>query len=78
MTDLLQKAMGEIERLPIEQQNEFAERILAELSDDATWDALFAKTTDAQLQRMEQYVQQQIDRGEVEPLESIFDLDKNS
>lgn len=70
--------MGEIERLPIEQQNEFAERILAELSDDATWDALFAKTTDAQLQRMEQYVQQQIDRGEVEPLESIFDLDKNS
>ncbi len=69
--------MGEIERLPIEQQDAIAERILAEIADDATWDALFAKTTDAQLKRMEEFVQQQIDRGEVEPLESIFDLDKN-
>jgi hypothetical protein len=75
MTDLLQKAMGEIQKLPADEQNAIAERILAELTDDATWDALFAKTTDEQLKRMEDYVQQQIDRGDVEPLEKLFNLD---
>lgn len=75
MTDLLQKAVGEIEKLPIAEQNAIAERLLMEIADDATWEALFAKTTDEQLQRMEEYVQEQIDSGGVEPLESLFDLD---
>ena len=68
--------MGEIEKLPIDEQNAIAERILMELCDDAIWEGLFAKTTDEQLKRMEDYVQEQIDRGEVEPLESLFDLDE--
>ena len=76
MTSLLQKAMGEIEKLPIDEQNAFAERILIELADDATWEALFAQTTDDQLQRMEDYVQKQIDHGDVEPLESLFSFDE--
>jgi len=75
MTDLLQKAMGEIEKLPIDEQNAIAERILMELADDATWEALFANTTDKQLKGLEDYVQEQISQGGLEPLESVFNLD---
>ncbi len=47
MTKLLEKAVTEAERLPLEEQNRIAEWLLAELEDEAQWDAQFAESIDA-------------------------------
>jgi hypothetical protein len=46
MTKLLEKAVTETERLPLEEQNRIAEWLLAELEDEAQWDAQFAGSLD--------------------------------
>ena len=44
MTELLKRAFREASKLPPEQQNSFAEFILAELESDARWDEAFARS----------------------------------
>jgi hypothetical protein len=44
MTELLEKAIAELSRLPDEQQNTMAQWILEELEDDQRWDAAFANS----------------------------------
>ena len=44
MTELLHRAVGEIEKLPPEEQDAFAARILAELADEQAWAARFHAT----------------------------------
>lgn len=44
MTELLEKAIAELNRLPDEQQNTMAQWILEELEDDRRWDAAFANS----------------------------------
>lgn len=41
MTELLEKAIAELTRLPDDQQNTMAQLILEELEDEARWDAAF-------------------------------------
>ena len=72
MTELLQKAMGEIEKLPVAEQDAIAERILMELAADETWDVLFAKTTDKQWQKMAARVDEQVRAGRAMPLEEFL------
>ncbi len=72
MTELLQKAMGEIEKLPDAEQDAIAERLMMELAADETWDALFAKTTDEQWQKMAARVDEQVRAGKTMPLEEFL------
>lgn len=44
MTELLEKAIAELSRLPDEQQNSMAQWILEELEDERRWDAAFASS----------------------------------
>jgi len=44
MTDLMQKAIAELTKLPDDQQDNVAQWILAELADEERWDALFARS----------------------------------
>ena len=44
MTELLERAIAELNRLPDEQQNSMAQWILEELKDDRRWDAAFANS----------------------------------
>lgn len=46
MTQLLERAFQEVARLPIEQQDEIAAWLLAELEADTRWDQLFADSQD--------------------------------
>jgi hypothetical protein len=46
MTKLLEKAVTQTERLPLEEQNRIAEWLLAELEDEAQWDAQFSGSLD--------------------------------
>jgi hypothetical protein len=46
MTDLLQQAIAEIEKLPADRQNAIAIIIMEELEDDRRWDESFARSPD--------------------------------
>jgi hypothetical protein len=45
MTELLQKVVAEIEKLPPDQQDAIATRLLAELKDEQAWSTRFEATT---------------------------------
>lgn len=70
--------MDEIQKLPINEQDAIAERILMEIADDATWNALFAKTTDEQWARMAAHVDKQVRAGETMSLEEFLEQHKQN
>ncbi|MBE9170914.1 hypothetical protein IQ238_26515 [Pleurocapsales cyanobacterium LEGE 06147] len=72
MTELLRRAIAQIEKLPPDQQDAIAARFLAELQDEKKWETLFATTTDDQWDRMAAIVRQEIASGETVPLDDVF------
>lgn len=72
MTDLLREAVAEAEKLPADEQDALAARLLAEVEDEREWAARFAATTDAQWNRLADRVRAEIASGDVTPLEDIF------
>jgi hypothetical protein len=72
MTELLQRAIAEIQRLPAEEQDAIAARILADLEDERAWAAQFASTTDDQWARMVEQVRRDIAAGDTVPLDDVF------
>ena len=72
MTELLQKAIAQIQKLPPDQQDAIAARFLAELQDEQKWETRFAATTDDQWDRMAAMVRQEIAKGETVPLDQVF------
>lgn len=56
MTELLQRAIAEIQKLPADAQDAIAARILADLEDEQAWATQFAATTDDQWDRMAEQV----------------------
>lgn len=63
MTDLLQRAIAEIQKLPADTQDAIAARILADLEDEQAWAAQFAATTDQQWDRMVKEVRRDTETG---------------
>lgn len=76
MTELLQQAIAEIQKLPSDQQDAIATRFLAELQDEQKWEAQFAATTDDHWDRMAAMVRQEIAREETVPLDEVFPIQK--
>lgn len=76
MTELLQKAIAELEKLPPEQQDAIATRFLEELQDDRKWSTRFAATTDEQWDRIAEMVHREITSGETVPTNEIFPSEK--
>ena len=72
MTELLQRAIAEIQRLPAEEQDAIAARILADLEDEQTWAAQFAATTDDQWARMVEQVRRDIAADDTNALDDVF------
>ncbi|MCC5634749.1 hypothetical protein LC593_02580 [Nostoc sp. CHAB 5844] len=72
MTELLQLAIAEIEKLPAEEQNAIATRLLAELKDEQSWKIRFQATTDNQWDSLAEMVRQEIADGEITPLDEVF------
>lgn len=60
MTELLRQVFAEIEKLPAEQQDAIATRLLAELKDEQAWEKRFKATTDKQWNKLAQMVRQEI------------------
>jgi hypothetical protein len=72
MTELLQRAFVELEKLSDEEQDAIATRLLAELEDERMWKSRFAATTDEQWDRLAAMVRQEIADGETTPLDEVF------
>jgi len=75
VTDLLEQAIAEIQKLPPDVQDAVAARILEELADEREWEAQFAATTGGQWDRMADAVRRDIRAGNFEPLEDVFPPD---
>lgn len=72
MTELLQQVISEIEKLPAEEQNAIATRLLAEIKNEQGWKIRFAATTDNQWDSIAEMVRQEIASGEITPLDEVF------
>ncbi len=76
MTELLQQAIAQIQKLPPDQQDAIASRFLAELQDEQKWEARFVATTDDQWDQMAAMVRQEIASGETVPSDTVFPSQK--
>jgi len=72
MTELLELAINEIGKLPAEDQDAIASRILAELADEQEWAARFNATTDEQWHKLAEQARQEIAAGDTYPLDEVF------
>ena len=76
MTTLLQRAIAEAEKLPVEDQDAIASRLLAEVEDEREWAARFAATTDEQWDRILAEVRHDIATRGTHTLDEIFPPDE--
>jgi hypothetical protein len=72
MTELLQRAIAEIQKLPADTQDAIAARILADLEDEQAWAAQFAATTDDQWDRLAEQVRRDFRTGDTAALDDVF------
>ena len=72
MTELLQRLIAELEKLPEDEQDAIATRLLAELEDERAWKFRFESTTNEQWDRLAQMVRQEILAGDTTPLDEVF------
>jgi hypothetical protein len=76
MTDLLQRAIAEAEKLPVEDQDAIAARFLAEVEDERKWADRFAATTEDQWDRIVADVRRDVAIGGTRPLDGVFPPDE--
>jgi hypothetical protein len=77
MTTLLQRAVAEVEKLPAQDQDAIAARLLAEVDDERQWDKRFASTTDDQWDRLAAEVRRDVAEGGTLPLDDVFPPDES-
>lgn len=75
MTDLLQQAISEIQKLPPDKQDAIAARILFELKDEQLWKERFDATTDEQWDRLAQAARTGIATSETIAFDDVFPVD---
>ncbi len=67
MTQLLEKALTEVYKLPLEKQDAIAAVILEELEDDQRWEAAFTTSQD-KLAKLAQKVRADIKAGRIKKM----------
>lgn len=72
MTELLQRVIAQLEKLPEEEQDAIATRLLAELEDERAWKVRFESTTNEQWDKLAKMVRQEIAAGDITPLDQVF------
>jgi hypothetical protein len=72
MTELLQRAFLEIQKLPEQEQDEIAKQLLAELEDEKAWQERFNTTTDTQWAAIAALARQDIASEQPLSLDEIF------
>jgi hypothetical protein len=78
MTSLLRQAFSEAEKLPAEDQDAIASRLLEEVEDERRWAAGLAATTDDQWDKMVAEVRRDVATNGTRPLDEVFPPDEPS
>ncbi len=76
MTTRLEQAFAEAAKLPDDDQDAIASRLLAEVEDERKWAAHFAATTDDQWDRIVAEVRRDVATGGTRPLDEVFPPDE--
>jgi hypothetical protein len=76
MTELLQRAMEAIEKLPDDVQDAIAARLLAEAADEQAWDEQFGATTDEQWERLISEAHHSFAVEGTTPFDQVFPLSR--
>ncbi|MCE2432556.1 MAG: hypothetical protein J4F29_06450 [Candidatus Latescibacteria bacterium] len=76
MADLLEQVVAEIQKLPQDQRDAIAVRILTDLKDDQAWTERFEATTDEQWDRLVESARKEIAAGDTVPLDDVFSVDQ--
>lgn len=74
MTKLLRQAIEEIEKLPADEQDALAARILTDLKDEQGWTERFEATTNKQWEQLAQSARREIMAGDSASLDDVFPL----
>ena len=77
MTDLLQQVVSEIQKLPADQRDAIAARILTDLKDEQAWTERFEATTDEQWDRLAEATRKEIAVGDTAPINDVFSADQS-
>ncbi|MYC70489.1 MAG: hypothetical protein F4X17_08605 [Gemmatimonadetes bacterium] len=77
MADLLQQVFSEIQKLPADQRDAIAARILTDLKDEQAWTKRFEATTDEQWDRLAESARREIAGGATVPLDDVFVVDSS-
>ena len=77
MADLLEQVVSEIRKLPADQQDAIAARILNDLKDEQVWTERFEATTDEQWDRLAEAARKEIAAGDTVPLDDVFSVDQS-
>jgi hypothetical protein len=77
MTHLLRRAVAEIERLPDDEQDAVAERILSDLADERAWTQRFGSTSEKQWASLAEMARRDIASGGTVPIEDAFPVRVN-
>ena len=78
MADLLEQVVAEIQKLPQDQRDAIAARILTDLKDDQAWTERFEATTDEQWDRLAEGVRREIAAGDTVALDDVFPVNQAS
>ena len=74
MTELLQQVIAQIKKLPADQQDAIASRLMTELKDEQRWKEQFESTTDEKWDDLANIVRQEIANGETDSLDEVFPI----
>jgi len=77
MADLLEQVVAEIQKLPQDQRDAIAARIIADLKDEQAWTERFEATTDEQWDRLAEAARKEIVAGDTVPLDDVFPVNQS-
>ena len=77
MADLLEQVVAEIQKLPADQRDAIAARILIDLKDEQAWTERFEATTDDEWDRLAEGVRREAAAGDTVPLNDVFPVDQS-
>ena len=77
MADLLEQVVSEIQKLPQDQRDAIAARIIADLKDEQAWTERFVATTDEEWDRLAESARREIAAGDTVPLDDVFPADQS-
>lgn len=77
VTTLMKEFIERLKEIPEEEQDKYAATYLKELEDDRRWEALFARTTEEQWEKLVEEARTDVEEGETVPLDEFLNAQRS-